>query len=95
MRTLIPANLNGFTVPRLENFTPFSSTAIYFRDTGDFETSAPNEPKMTLNTKRPKVLHMHITTTPPPQPMSRGFALQPPAFELLAILRQIQQMTLK
>ncbi len=33
-----------------------------FQDTGNFETCAPNDPKMTLNPTRSNVLHMCITS---------------------------------
>ncbi len=53
--------------PRLPNFTPFGFTASRFRVTGQFETSALNDPKTTLNTKTSKVPHIHLTTTPTPK----------------------------
>ena len=60
--------------------------AAHFRVTGHFEisTSAPNDPKMTLNTKRSKIrhIHVHVTTTPDSQ-MSLCFALWPASFELI------------
>ena len=40
---------------RVRNFTPFLSTNTYFRVSCHFETSAPNDSKLTLNTKRSKV----------------------------------------
>ena len=43
------------TTPRVPNLIPFRSTASRFWVTGKFETSAPNDLKMTLNTKRLKV----------------------------------------
>ena len=43
--------------------TQFVFAASWFRVTGYFETTTPNEPHMALNTKRPKVPHIHITTT--------------------------------
>ncbi len=36
----------------------YSSMASHFRVAGHYKTSAPNDPKMTLNTKRLKVPHM-------------------------------------
>ncbi len=44
-------------LPRVTDFTPFRSTASCSRVTGHFETSALNDSKMTLNTKRSKVPH--------------------------------------
>ncbi len=38
--------------PRVSNFTQFCSTISLFQHTGHFETSAPNDPKMTLNPTR-------------------------------------------
>ncbi len=35
-----------------------------FSSYGPFETSAPSDPKMTLNTKRLNVPHIHMTTIP-------------------------------
>ncbi len=49
------------------NFTPFGSTLSHFRVSGHFETSALNDPKMTLNTERSQLLHIHVTTTPASQ----------------------------
>ncbi len=40
--------------PRVPNCTMLRSTASHFRVTGRFETSASNDPKMTLNTDRSK-----------------------------------------
>ncbi len=48
----------------------FHAISLYFkpfRVTGHFETSALNDPKMTLNTSRLKVPHIHIKTTPDSQ----------------------------
>ncbi len=50
----------------LPNFTPFLSTASHFRVTGYFETSALNDFKITLNTKRSKVPHVHTYCKYPP-----------------------------
>ncbi len=49
-----------YNYPRVPNFTLFRSTASHFRVTGHFETSEQNDPKMALNTKRSKVMHIHI-----------------------------------
>ncbi len=40
----------------------FRYTASRFPVTGHFETSPQNDPKMTFNTKRSKVPHIHVTT---------------------------------
>ncbi len=45
-------------------FIPFSSVSSRCPVTGRFETRAPNDPKITLNTKSSKELKMHMTTTP-------------------------------
>ncbi len=42
----------------------FCSIAIRFRVTRYFATSAPNDPKMTLNTKMSKIHHILVTITP-------------------------------
>ena len=42
----------------------FRSTTSHSWATSHFETSVPNNPKMTLNSVRSKVPHIHITTTP-------------------------------
>ncbi len=47
-------------LPRVPDFTPFCSTASRVWVTGHFETSAPKDPKMILNTKTSKVPHMPI-----------------------------------
>ncbi len=44
--------------PRVPNFTPFRSTRR-FRDTSHFETSALNDPQITLNPTRLNVPHMY------------------------------------
>ncbi len=48
---------------RAPNFSPRHSMASHLRVTGHFETNAPNETKMILNTKRSKVPHIHTETT--------------------------------
>ncbi len=42
------------SVPEPPNFSPFCSTTGHLGGTGQFEKSAPNNPKMTLNTARSK-----------------------------------------
>ncbi len=54
-----------YNYPRVPNFTPFHSTTSCFRVTGHFKIRTLNEPKMTLNTKKSKGPHIHVTTTPP------------------------------
>ena len=87
----------------LPQITPLRSTASHFRVRGHFEKSALNDPKMTLNTKKvngPKMalntkrskVHIHIKITLEAQ-ISGCLPLRPAAFELLAILRQMHQMT--
>ncbi len=62
--------------------------------TSHFETSTPtpNDPKMSLNTKKITLPDMHITTTPEFQ-IYVCFALQPAVLELQAILREVHRMT--
>ncbi len=67
--------------------------ASRFRVTGGhFETSPPNDPEITLNTKRSNVSHIHVTATPDSQ-ISVSFALRPAVSEHQAILRQVRRMT--
>ncbi len=54
--------------PRVPNFTPpVHSTGSSFRVTGHFERSAPNDPQMTLNTKKLTVLYINVIRTPESQ----------------------------
>ena len=62
--------------PWLPNFTPFRSMTSRFRDTGYFETSAPNDLKKTLNPTRLKVPHMCIISIAEYQ-ISSHFPLRP------------------
>ena len=48
--------------PWFPNFTPFRHMTTCFRDTSRFEISAPNDPKMTLNTSRSYVPHIYVTS---------------------------------
>ena len=70
-RYLIYVQVTSTWVP---NFNLFFSAASCFWATGHFETSAPNDPQMTLNTERSKVPHIHVTTNPKSQ-ISLVFAL--------------------
>ncbi len=63
--------------PRVLNFNLFHSTESHYWVIGHFETCAPNEPKMNLNTMRSKVPHIFYTITSESQ-VSIHFALQPP-----------------
>ncbi len=81
-------------VPTTPNFTSLHPTASRFRLTGHFETSALNDPKETLNTKRPKVLYTGCISTLASQ-FSLCFALPLAIFELQAILRQVRRITPK
>ncbi len=71
-------------------FHLFRSTAKRFRVTGQFETSAPNDPKMTINTERSKWPHMYITNESQISLLS-FFALLPDVFKLQTILRQVHR----
>ncbi len=52
-----------YNYPLVPNFTRFCSTVHRFWATGHFETSARNDQKkITLNTERSKVPHIHVTT---------------------------------
>ncbi len=66
--------------PWVPNFSRFPSTTSCFRVLGQFETSALNDPKMTLDTTRSNTPHIYVTGTPPP-PNSKfnspHFALSP------------------
>ncbi len=78
--------------PWFPNFTQFHSTISRFRDTGNFETSALNNCKITLNTKRSYRPHIDVTSIQESQ-ISLRFALRPDVFRILAILRQVHRMT--
>ncbi len=83
--------------PGLPNFNPFHSTASHFQHvqvTGHFDTSALNDPTMTLNTKRSVTSYVYDNY---PQllnfiPYFAMFAPQPAVFELQTILRQVHRM---
>ncbi len=47
-----------YNKPEVPNSTLFHSTANRFWVTGHFETNAPNDPKMTFSSRRPKVPHI-------------------------------------
>ena len=83
----IPYTYNNY--PQIPNFA-VSLYGQLFWVTGHFETSAVNDPKMTLNTKRSNIPHMHITTVAESQ-ISIRFTLRPAIFELQAILRQVHR----
>ncbi len=48
--------------PQVSNFTQLRSMACSFGVTRHFETNAPSDPKMTLNTERSNVPHIHSAT---------------------------------
>ncbi len=75
--------------PNLSHFC--SKVSSCFHAKGNVETSAPNNLKMTLNTKRPKVSHIHVKTTLESQ-IAVCFTLRLAIVELQAILRQVRQM---
>ncbi len=62
-----------------------------FRVTRDFETSAPNDLKMALSTKRSDVPIIHVTTLPGSQ-ISLAFTLKPALVELQVILGQLSAL---
>ena len=64
-----------------------------FRDTGHFEASAPNDPKMTLNTIKSYVPHIYVTCSIHESQISFHFALRQAILEIQVILRQVHQMT--
>ncbi len=79
----------GYNYPQLPNFSVFRTMTSRFADTDHFDTSALNDPKMTLNTKRSKVIHIHIIPTIIPNLLyGLPFASQP-------IFRWIHRMTPK
>ncbi len=66
-RSKVPHIHMTINYPRPPYFTSFCFTAswLFFElPTSHFQTSALNDPKMTLNTERSKVPHTHVTTTP-------------------------------
>ncbi len=81
-------------LPPSRNATTFRSKASCFRVTGHLETSAPNDPKKNLNTKRWTVPHIHVATTPEWQ-ISLRFALRLAFIELWASLKQVHWITPK
>ena len=81
-----------YSYAQVPNFILLHSTVSRVRGIGDIlETNAPNDPKMTLNIKRSKVQHIHVTTAPKSQILPR-FTLRSTFFELQAILRQVHRM---
>ncbi len=91
---------SSITTTRPPNFTPIHSTASNFQLAGHFETSAPNDAKMTLNTKRSNAPHiLQLLPAPPPRPQISLLALQPAVFQVQAILNTSapneSKMTLK
>ncbi len=74
---------------------PESQIYIRFRFRGQFETSAPKDPKMTLNTKRSKGPPCMCFISTPESQISLLFAPWLSVFKLHAILRQVHQMTWK
>ena len=76
------------------NSSPFRSVTSRFGVTGHFDTSAPNDPQMTSNTKRLKVPHIYCIRAPESQ-ISLHLALRPAAFEVQANLSQAHRMTTK
>ena len=73
------------------DFTPFCSMTSPFWDAGYFETSAPNDPKVTLNQARSN--YPLCMTSVRDSQISLRFALRPALFKIQAILRQVHQMT--
>ena len=70
-----------YTVTSVLNFNSFPSKTSRFQVGGQFEKSAPNDPKMVLSTLRLKVPHIHVTSTPESQ-ISPRFTRRPVGFEL-------------
>ncbi len=85
-------NTKRLQLPQSPKF--HSILASRFRVKGHFETSALNDPNMTLNTKKIKIHHISCCIRPESQ-ISLHCALWPAAFVSQAILRQIHQMTPK
>ena len=74
------------TYPRGPNFGPFRSTTSRFRATRFSKNgSAPNDPKLNLNTWQSKVPCMHEILTPEAQILLR-FALRPAVSKISHIL---------
>ena len=78
--------------PWFPNFIPLCCMTSHFWYTGNFDTSALNDPKITLNTTRSKVPHICVTSFHESQ-ISPHFGLWPAGFEIQAILRQGHRMT--
>ncbi len=80
--------------PWFPNFTPFRSMTSRFWDTGHTckWDKCTEWPKITLNTTRPYVPYMYVTSIHESQ-ISLNFALRRSIFEIMAILRQVHRMT--
>ncbi len=63
-----------------------------FHISGKFETSAPNDPQMTLNTKSSKVPLIDMTATPESQ-ISILLALRTAIFELQATFKKHKELS--
>ncbi len=71
-----------YKYPQVSNFALFCIMANRFRVTGHFETSAPNDPKITFKNKRSEVPHTHFTTNPLPSQIALRLVLGAGVFEL-------------
>ncbi len=72
----VKCTLYVLLVPKVTNFTPFRSMTSCFADTGHSETSALNDPKMTINPTKSNVPHIYITSVPESH-ILLSFALRP------------------
>ena len=79
---------------QVPHFNLFRSGTGPFGDTDHFETSALNDPRMTLNTTKSKVPHICGISIHESQ-ISVCFTLRPTVFEVQAILRKVHRMTPK
>ena len=71
--------------PWVSDFIPFRPMTSLFRVTGQFWDKCTAWPKMTLNTTRSKVHHIHVTNVPESQ-ISLRFALRSALFKISHIL---------
>ncbi len=74
-----------YQYPRVLNFTPFHSTTRRFWDTAHFKTTAPNDPKITLNITRANVLIICVTSILESE-ISLRFGPRPAIFKISHIL---------
>ncbi len=82
-------------LPQVQIPLRFAIQPAFSLDTGHFETSGPNDPKMTLNTKRLKMPHIHVCCITTPESRVSHFTPFRSTASLFpdkTILRQVHRM---